>query len=53
VRDRYLFIVGGPRISHAFAKELGYDAGFGPGSTATTVASYLAQELIARKGSVS
>ncbi len=53
VRDRYLFIVGGPRISHAFAKKFGYDAGFGPGSTATTVASYLAQELIARKGSVS
>src|SRR5713101_2093799 len=49
VRDRYLFIVGGPRISHAFAKELGYDAGFGPGSTANSVASYLAQELIARK----
>src|SRR6266576_3423089 len=53
VRDRYLFIVGGPRISNSFAKELGYDAGFGPGSTATSVASYLAQELIARKGSVS
>jgi len=49
VRDRYLFVVGGPRISHAFAKELGYDAGFGPGSTANSVASYLAQELIARK----
>jgi beta-lysine 5,6-aminomutase beta subunit len=48
VRDRYLFVVGGPRISHAFAKELGYDAGFGPGSTATSVASYIAQELIAR-----
>jgi len=50
VRDRYLLIVGGPRISHAFAKELGYDAGFGPGSTATSVASYIAQELVARKG---
>lgn len=49
VRDRYLFIVGGPRISHAFAKELGYDAGFGPGSNAELVASYLAQELAARK----
>lgn len=48
VRDRYLFIVGGPRISHAFAKELGYDAGFGPGSNATIVASYIVQELIAR-----
>jgi beta-lysine 5,6-aminomutase beta subunit len=49
VRQRYLFIVGGPRISHVFAKELGYDAGFGPGSTATSVASYIAQELIARQ----
>ena len=50
VRDRYLFIVGGPRISHAFAKELGYDAGFGPGTTALTVASYIAQELVERVG---
>src|SRR5437763_283980 len=48
VRQRYLLIVGGPRISNAFAKELGYDAGFGPGSTATTVASYIAQEIVAR-----
>ena len=48
VRDRYLFIVGGPRISHAFAKEVGYDAGFGPGSNAAMVASYIAQELVAR-----
>jgi beta-lysine 5,6-aminomutase beta subunit len=48
VRDRYLFIVGGPRISHAFAKELGYDAGFGSGSNAAMVASYIAQELVAR-----
>jgi beta-lysine 5,6-aminomutase beta subunit len=48
VRDHYLFVVGGPRISHAFAKELGYDAGFGPGSTANSVASYIAQELVAR-----
>ena len=48
VRDHYLFIVGGPRISHVFAKELGYDAGFGPGSNAAMVASYIAQELVAR-----
>ncbi len=49
VRERYLFIVGGPRISHSFAKELGYDAGFGPGTTAISVASYIAQELVARQ----
>ncbi len=40
--------VGGPRISHAFAKELGYDAGFGPGTTAAMVASYIEQEMVAR-----
>lgn len=50
VRNHYLFIVGGPRISHAFAKELGYDAGFGPGTTAASVAGYIAQELVARQG---
>ena len=48
VRDRYLFIVGGPRISHAFAKELGYDAGFGSGTTANMVACFIAQELVAQ-----
>jgi beta-lysine 5,6-aminomutase beta subunit len=48
VREHYLLIVGGPRISHAFAKELGYDAGFGPGTTANMVASFIAQELVAR-----
>jgi beta-lysine 5,6-aminomutase beta subunit len=49
VRGKYLMVVGGPRLSHPFAKELGYDAGFGPGTTATQVASYLAQELVARQ----
>src|SRR6266705_820860 len=48
VRDRYLFVVGGPRISHAFANEFGYDDGFWPCTTATGVASYIAQELVAR-----
>ena len=49
VRQRYLYIVGGPRISNTFAKELGYDAGFGPGTTAVSVGSFIAQELVARK----
>jgi methanogenic corrinoid protein MtbC1 len=33
VRDRYVLVCGGPRLSNTCAKELGYDAGFGPGST--------------------
>jgi beta-lysine 5,6-aminomutase beta subunit len=48
VRERFVLIVGGPRINNAFAKELGYDAGFGPRTTPLEVASYLAQEVIRR-----
>jgi beta-lysine 5,6-aminomutase beta subunit len=44
VRERFILIVGGPRINNAFAKELGYDAGFGPRTTPVEVASFLAQE---------
>ncbi len=49
LRDKMLFICGGPRISHELAIELGYDAGFGTGSYATDVASYIAITLAARK----
>lgn len=48
VRERFVLIVGGPRINNAFAKELGYDAGFGPRTTPLEVAAYLAQEVIRR-----
>jgi beta-lysine 5,6-aminomutase beta subunit len=48
LRDRYLLIAGGPRLSNTFAKELGYDAGFGPGSTPSQVAAWVAQELVQR-----
>lgn len=45
LRDKMLFICGGPRITHELAIELGYDAGFGSGSYATDVASYIAITL--------
>ena len=45
-----VLIVGGPRINNAFAKELGYDAGFGPRTTPLEVASFLAQEVVRRAG---
>jgi beta-lysine 5,6-aminomutase beta subunit len=48
VRERFVLIVGGPRINNAFAKELGYDAGFGPRTTPVEVASFLAQEVSRR-----
>ena len=45
LRDKMLFICGGPKISHELAIELGYDAGFGPGTYANEVASYIAVTL--------
>jgi len=45
LRNRFLLIVGGPRISHGLAKELGYDAGFGRGTIPSQVASYIALEM--------
>lgn len=49
LRDRVILIAGGARITHELAKELGYDAGFGPGSYAEDVASFAIEELIKRK----
>jgi len=45
LRHKFILIVGGPRINHELAKELGYDAGFGPKKYAEDVASFFAQEL--------
>ncbi len=45
LRDKMLFICGGPRISHELALELGYDAGFGSHSVPSDVASYIAITL--------
>lgn len=49
MRERIILVVGGPRISHELAKELGYDAGFGPKSYAEDVASFAINEWIKRK----
>jgi beta-lysine 5,6-aminomutase beta subunit len=50
LRDRILLIAGGARVDHALARELGYDAGFGPGTTPSRVAAFLLQELSRRRG---
>ena len=44
LRDKLTLVVGGPRVTHELAKELGYDAGFGPNTYAEHVASFLVQE---------
>lgn len=48
LRDQVILVVGGPRISHELAKELGYDAGFGTKSYAEDVASFAIHEWTKR-----
>ncbi len=48
LRDRFILIVGGPRISHELALELGFDAGFSVGTLPPEVASYIVQTLADR-----
>ena len=49
LRDKVILTCGGPRINHELAKELGYDAGFGTGSYAEDVASFVVTEMVNRK----
>ncbi|KLU62450.1 D-lysine 5,6-aminomutase alpha subunit [Peptococcaceae bacterium CEB3] len=46
LRQRFLLICGGPRLNYELAKELGYDAGFGPGSYAEDVASFILDRML-------
>jgi beta-lysine 5,6-aminomutase beta subunit len=46
-RGEVLLLFGGPRIDHKLALELGFDAGFGPGTKPSDVASFLVDKLCA------
>jgi beta-lysine 5,6-aminomutase beta subunit len=46
-RSQVFLLLGGPRVDHALALELGFDAGFGPGTKPSDVASYLVERLCA------
>ncbi|QTA37295.1 cobalamin-dependent protein [Thermosipho ferrireducens] len=48
IRDKVILIVGGPRITHELAQELGFDAGFGPNTFAEDVGAFIAQEFLRR-----
>lgn len=49
IREKALLICGGPYISQEVAFGVGFDAGFGPGTTPLQVASFIVSELIRRK----
>jgi beta-lysine 5,6-aminomutase beta subunit len=50
VRGRVTAILGGPRIDHRLAVELGYDAGFGPGTRPSEVANFVVGAVLRRMG---
>lgn len=50
LREKYIFVCGGPRLNHPISVECGLDAGFGPGTLPSHVASYVVDEFLRRKG---
>jgi beta-lysine 5,6-aminomutase beta subunit len=44
-RSEIILLFGGPRVDHQLALDLGFDAGFGPGTKPSDVASYLVETL--------
>ena len=42
-RREVILLFGGPRVDHPLALELGFDAGFGPGTSPADVASFLVE----------
>jgi beta-lysine 5,6-aminomutase beta subunit len=45
-RDKVVLLFGGPRIDNKLARALGFDAGFGPGTTPGEVAAYVVQSVV-------
>ncbi|HSD18801.1 MAG TPA: OAM dimerization domain-containing protein [Anaeromyxobacter sp.] len=50
IRRSVTAILGGPRIDHRLAVELGYDAGFGPGTKPSEVANFIVGAVLKRMG---
>jgi beta-lysine 5,6-aminomutase beta subunit len=50
VYGKTILLLGGPRVDHKLALELGFDAGFGPGTKPSDVANYVVEHLIQKGG---
>lgn len=50
LHGKALLLLGGPRVSHKLALELGFDAGFGAGTRPSDVANYIAHAVLKKLG---
>jgi beta-lysine 5,6-aminomutase beta subunit len=50
LQGRALLLLGGPRVDHRLALELGFDAGFGPGTRPSDVANFIVHALLKKMG---
>ena len=50
VKGKSLLLLGGPRVDHKLAMDLGFDAGFGPGTKPSDVANFIVHALLRKMG---
>jgi beta-lysine 5,6-aminomutase beta subunit len=50
VHGKMILLLGGPRVDHKLALELGFDAGFGPGTKPSDVANYIVHQVLKKEG---
>ena len=48
VRNNFILVVGGPKIDNKLATELGFDAGFGKGTYAEHVGTFIVNEIYSK-----
>lgn len=50
LHGKVIALLGGPRIDHKLALELGFDAGFGPGTKPSDVVNYIVSHVFLKEG---
>lgn len=50
LKEKFVLLAGGAKVSNEFAIKLGYDAGFGRGTVPSQVASFLITKLLVKQG---
>jgi beta-lysine 5,6-aminomutase beta subunit len=52
IRDDFIIVAGGPKINNKLATELGFDAGFGRGTYAEHVGTFIVRRIASRENNV-